>query len=123
VKGGDGSKEGGGGGSGGRFSMNFLRSYKADSQPHQSHYWDGQVQYQGGKAGEAKEEFSPATDGQSGTVFSSKCFPGHSGAFCQLCPVGTFKQSYSFGMCMPCINKPENAYYDRLGEVKADCHY
>jgi hypothetical protein len=63
--------------------MNFLRSYKADSQPHQSHYWTGKVHFDGGKAGELQnEEFEPATAGQSGTIFSSKCFPGHSGAFC-----------------------------------------
>jgi hypothetical protein len=103
--------------------MNFLRSFKSNSQPHQSHYWKGSYHYQGGKAGETNQDFSPATDGKHGTIFASKCFPGHFGPFCQLCPVGTFKQSYSYGNCMPCINKPEDSYYDRQGEVRASCHY
>lgn len=123
VLGGDGSKNGGGGGGGGRFSINFLRAYKADSQPEQSHDWHGTVDYDGGDAGEADGKYVQATAGTGGTVFSSKCFPGYSGPFCQACPIGTYKYGYSFGTCLPCINKPENAYYDKDAQKKAICSY
>ena len=46
-----------------------------------------------------------------------------SGPFCQACPIGTYKYGYSFGTCLPCINKPENSEYDKDAQTKAICSY
>ena len=50
AKGGDGAFSGGGG-SGGRIFINFLKGYTISSQPEQSHYWFGSHNLNGGQAG------------------------------------------------------------------------
>ena len=98
--------------------MNYLRAYRADSQPEQSGNWTGTVEYSGGKGGDMDyykdnhdQAYLPGSDGQQGTLFQSKCFPGYSGVFCKPCPVGTYKYDYSYGTCQPCINKPALSVY------------
>ena len=49
--------------------------------------------------------------------------PGYSGPFCSVCRPGTFKPDYSYGVCAPCRNRPDNAYYDKAGESSAICSY
>jgi hypothetical protein len=68
-------------------------------------------------------KFQGPADGQNGTMFHSKCFPGYSGVFCKACLVGEYKYDYSFGKCMPCQNKPKNAYYMAAGEKSSICAY
>ena len=112
LKGGDGSRNGGGGGSGGRLAINFLEPYMSRSQPQQSFYWSGTYNITGGKAGvPAHPDNTPARDGDKGTVFASKCYPGYEGEFCKPCPLGWFKYGYSYGSCQPCLNKPPNSHY------------
>jgi len=123
LQGGDGSANGGGGGAGGRFIMNFLRSYAGNSQPNQSYFWTGTIDYSGGRAGDLQERFSQPTGGSNGTLFESKCFPGYSGIFCSPCPAGTFKYDFSYGKCLPCINKPAGAYYYQVAETSSICSY
>jgi hypothetical protein len=50
AMGGDGLR-GGGGGSGGRFIMNYLKSYLASSNPAQSYDWTGHSDVSGGISG------------------------------------------------------------------------
>lgn len=49
--------------------------------------------------------------------------PGFSGEFCQACPIGTYKYGYSFGICLPCINAPDESYYTTLAWDNANCPY
>jgi hypothetical protein len=123
LRGGAGSEQGGGGGSGGRLAVNFLRAFKADSQPEQSHYWYGSVDVTGGDAGGADAELTQAGAGRDGSIFAGKCFPGYSGPFCSACPIGTYKYGYSFGHCQPCNNKPANSFYNLPAQTKAICSY
>ena len=102
VKGGRGSQNGGGGGAGGRFVMNYRRSYLGSSYPDQSFYWTGTEDISGGAAGFMPERYMQPSEGQNGTLFGTKCMPGYSGVFCKACPVGTFKYDYSYADCLPC---------------------
>ena len=106
VKGGAGSAYGGGGGSGGRLVMNYLKSYLASSQPMQSYYWSGTHDISGGLRGDTNIRTLSASNGEDGTMFHAKCFPGFSGVFCKPCDIGEYKYDYSFGKCFPCQNKP-----------------
>jgi hypothetical protein len=56
----------------------------------------------GGKAGQQSHHYQAPLDGQDGTMFHSKCFPGFSGVFCSACLPGTYKYDYSFGVCLAC---------------------
>ena len=123
VKGGAGSSGGGGGGAGGRLVMNYLKSYLASSQPAQSFYWSGTSDISGGSAGDMNFQFQPPLNGQNGTMFHSKCFPGYSGVFCSPCEVGFYKYDYSFGHCLPCQNKPLKSYYDKTAQSSSICSY
>ena len=128
--------KGGGGGSGGRLAMNFLRAFMHSSYPDQSYFWTGSLNLDGGKGGVlsddvslqklakgVKDEHLKAQDGASGTAFHQKCFGGYTGPFCQACDVGSFKLSYSFGTCKPCENKPTFSYYTERGVDKSLCPY
>jgi hypothetical protein len=37
--------------------------------------------------------------------------------------VGTYKSDYSYGSCLPCLNKPELSYYIYEAETKSVCGY
>lgn len=123
VKGGAGSSGGGGGGAGGRLVINYLKSYLSSSQPDQSFYWTGTHDVSGGIKGDMRFKYQGPNNGQDGTMFHSKCFPGYSGPFCRACPIGTYKYDFSFGLCLPCQNKPKNAYYTKIGESTSICEY
>lgn len=69
IRGGYGSPNGGGGGSGGRFVMNYLRAYRADSQPNQSYYWKGEIDYSGGTSGHMTDRYEPGAIGQKWNSF------------------------------------------------------
>ena len=45
--------------------------------------------------------------------------------FCSLCVNGTFSNESTQGHCEVCDNpkKPSNAYYDKVGEIVAECSY
>jgi hypothetical protein len=78
----------------------------------------------GGNRGEQTHRYGLASvKGQDGTMFHTKCFPGYSGVFCSACKPGTFKYDYSFGVCLPCTNKPKHSYYKKFGESSAICEY
>lgn len=123
AMGGAGTANGGGGGSGGRFIMNYLRSYLSSSNPKQSYYWEGRHDVSGGAGGAIAASFQAGSAGESGTAYHSKCFPGYSGVFCRACPVGFYKYDYSFGDCIPCTNRPEAAHYTKRGEDTSMCAY
>jgi len=123
TMGGAGTKNGGGGGSGGRFIMNYLKSYLSISNPEQSYYWDGVHDVEGGAGGKIASKYQAGGPGQSGTMYHSKCFPGYSGVFCKACPAGFYKYDYSYGECIPCINKPKFAHYTKRGEDNSMCEY
>lgn len=120
--GGQGSN-GGGGGSGGRLIVNLLNSYKSSSQPEQSGNWWGKYNIDGGEAGSTLSKYVQASAGDNGAAYSQKCMPGYTGVFCHICPVGTFKSDYSYGVCLLCENKPVNAFYDKEGETSSLCSY
>ena len=122
LKGGNGSEIGGGGGSGGRLEVNFLSSFMRSSYPDQSYFWTGKLELNGGKGGK-NESLSSGQDGQNGTVLSPKCMGGYSGPFCHACPVGTFKLTYSYGVCVPCENKPGFSYYTKKAQDTSNCPY
>jgi len=103
--------------------MNYLKSYLASSQPEQSFYWHGTSDISGGFKGDMSFKFQGPHDGQDGTMFHSKCFPGYSGVFCGACEVGEYKYDYSFGKCMPCQNKPKLSYYTKTAETSSICEY
>lgn len=52
AHGGSGSDRGGGGGAGGRFVMNYLKSYSRHSYPAMSYDWVGELDISGGDAGD-----------------------------------------------------------------------
>ena len=56
-------------------------------------------------------------------MFGSKCMPGYSGIFCQKCPMGTYKNDYSYGECLPCQNKPKHAAYIGIAQQSSMCDY
>jgi len=103
--------------------MNYLKSYLASSQPDQSFYWEGTHDISGGQRGDMSFNFLAPSNGQNGTMFHSKCFPGFSGVFCKACEIGEYKYDYSFGKCMPCMNKPKNSYYTKMGETSSICEF
>jgi hypothetical protein len=82
VRGGDGSPNEGGGGSGGRFVMSYIRSYKSLNYPYLSYGWNGIVNIQGGSAGVIRNFFIDPFPGDNGTMVGPKCLPGYSGVFC-----------------------------------------
>lgn len=122
AKGGSGSANEGGGGSGGRFVMKFLKGYLQESYPVSS-WWSGSTIMDGGHSGQKFDMFGDPGHGEEGTIMSSKCLPGYSGVFCKACPLGTFKAEYSFGECIPCENKPTNSFYIRQAEDSSICEY
>ena len=121
LNGGNGSDLGGGGGSGGRLEINFLSSFMRSSYPDQSYDWTGNLQLSGGKGG--KRLSLQGQDGQNGTVMSPKCMGGYSGPFCHACPIGTYKLTYSYGVCVPCEGKPANSHYTSKAIATANCPY
>jgi len=127
VKGGDGSYGAGGGGSGGRLLVNYLRGYSSKSYPQLSANWKGDGYIQGGQPGDVAEKssifLSPGNAGQWGTIWTTKCLGGFSGAFCSPCPTGYFKYDYSYSQCEPCNNKPVNSYYVGVGAANSECSY
>lgn len=123
ARGGHGSPNGGGGGSGGRFAMKYLKSYLSSSYPEQSGNWYGDYDLTGGKADGIYFGSSGPANGEEGTKWHSKCYPGYSGVFCSACEVGTFKYDYSYGTCLPCRNKPKHAYYDKNAQPSSMCSY
>mmetsp|Transcript_4035 Transcript_4035/g.6815 ORF Transcript_4035/g.6815 Transcript_4035/m.6815 type:complete len:761 (+) Transcript_4035:2773-5055(+) len=56
-------------------------------------------------------------------MLGPKCLPGYSGVFCQACPVGTFKNDYSYGRCIDCQNKPSHSVYTDEAESSSVCSY
>jgi hypothetical protein len=82
--------------------MNYLKGYLASSQPAQSFYWVGTYDIDGGQSGQISHHFQAPLNGQDGTMYHSKCFPGYSGVFCSPCEVGFYKYDYSFGRCLEC---------------------
>lgn len=68
-------------------------------------------------------KFQGPGDGQNGTMYQPKCFPGYSGPFCQPCPVGWYKSDYSRGDCQKCENKPGNSFYLQKAEISPLCQY
>ena len=104
--------------------MNYLKGYLSNSQPDQSYYWYGTMNINGGKAGPKQKSFDLASsDGERGTMFHTKCFPGYSGVFCSACEPGTYKYDYSFGVCLPCQNKPKMSDYWKYAESTSNCDY
>jgi len=63
VKGGSGSENGGGGGAGGRFVMNYLKSYLNSSYPAQSYDWLGNHDVRGGEGGQMPSGYLEGSDG------------------------------------------------------------
>jgi len=51
------------------------------------------------------------------------CLAGYSGSFCAPCPAGTYKYGYSYGRCLPCANKPVNAFYTTKAVATSFCPY
>lgn len=98
AMGGDGLR-GGGGGSGGRFIMNYLKSYLASSNPSQSYYWTGHHDVAGGVGGQVSKRGLTGEAGGNGTAYHTKCFPGYQGVFCEACDIGMYKYDYSYGQC------------------------
>ena len=60
ARGGSGSDRGGGGGAGGRFIMNYLKSYSRSSYPAMSYDWVGELDIEGGDAGEIYSSYGQA---------------------------------------------------------------
>ena len=77
----------------------------------------------GGTAGFSVKAVKQGSNGLDGTQYHPKCIGGHSGAFCDPCVVGTYKYGYSYGRCLPCQSKPDNAYYTATGVSSVDCPY
>jgi hypothetical protein len=128
VAGGHGSNKGGGGGAGGRVVVDLLKSFYQSSYPAQSLYWWGQLDINGGLGGlvdasRTSNSTVKGADGQDGTVFHSKCHGGYSGPFCNACNVGEFKLGFGYGICKPCENKPQYAYYTHRGVYISECPY
>lgn len=128
VTGGNGSNRGGGGGAGGRVVVDMLKSFYQSSYPAQSLYWWGTLDIKGGLGGLVDASRTSSTsikgaNGQDGTVFHSKCHGGYSGPFCNACNVGEFKLGFGYGVCKPCENKPDYAYYSHRGVYISECPY
>ncbi|TNV88047.1 hypothetical protein FGO68_gene7075 [Halteria grandinella] len=126
VKGGKGSLGGGGGGSGGRIVFNILGNYLADFATKATYSWDGTIVLKPGDQGDATStelDYGSTNIASNGTEYHPMCLAGYSGAFCKPCPVGTYKYGYSYGRCLPCENKPVNAFYTDKAVHTAYCPY
>ena len=73
--------------------------------------------------GSHQKRLDKSLESQNGTVWHPRCPAGHSGGFCDPCPVGTYKYGYSYGKCNRCENKPENAFYADVAVLTALCPY
>ena len=83
------------------------------------------VELKGGLTGdyEAVNPGEKLIAASNGTEWHPQCLAGYSGAFCQACPVGTYKYGYSYGRCLPCANKPTNAFYITRAVAISYCPY
>jgi len=113
VAGGCGSSPGGGGGGGGRifFDWGATGSFAAS--------FDGTLKVDGGLGGDG------GGDGDLGLVRASACPPGRAGIWCKACRNGTYSNKDTDSQCISCHNpdKPQNAYYDKIGEMHGNCSY
>ena len=137
LSGGEGSVFGGGGGAGGRIVTHLLNNFDYSNVAHQSYFWSGTINLQGGKGGLVKPKTdsllaSPslkqlgaitAGDGQSGITVAEKCFGGYTGPFCKPCEIGTYKYNFGYGVCQTCTNKPENSFYDAIAQSSSKCSF
>ena len=69
------------------------------------------------------ETFVNGISGQDGQIAADKCFGGYTGAFCKACDEGTYKYDFSYAICQPCDNKPQNAFYIGLASSTSSCPY
>jgi len=103
--------------------LNYLKGYLSTSQPDQSFYWTGGFSGDGGLSGPMIFDYLKAQSGGEGTRFHSKCFPGYSGVFCKACEIGEYKYDYSYGACLPCMNRPKFSYYTTEAMGSSLCDY
>ena len=65
--------------------------------------------------------------GGDGSVSSSPCPPGYSGALCHRCVAGTYKSERGVGACVPCAPPPRRAAFvdppGPAGAVAPECPY
>ena len=82
ISGGNGTIRQSGGGGGGKASIYFRKSKYKESYPDMTKYWSGQIKRRGGHGFEESEtEINEDLDGYEGTLFTTKCQAGYSGAF------------------------------------------
>ncbi|CDW79197.1 UNKNOWN [Stylonychia lemnae] len=126
VQGGDGSNYGGGMGAGGRIIIYYLGNYLSQYYSTRSLDWLGDLDVNPGNSGilgKNQQRLEKSVESQNGTVWHPRCPSGHSGGFCNPCPIGTYKYGYSYGKCNQCENKPDNSYYTSVAVATALCPY
>ena len=117
VSGGSGSWMNGGGGSGGRISLQYLKSLQPEFYPNMTINWSGKAFLDGGLAD------GNGFQGENGSQWATRCKGGYHGVYCRPCPIGKFKLDYSYQDCENCTNKPPNSYYTMRAWPNESCAY